>query len=220
MYKYTFLNYLIYNESEFNFSYDNNLSPEFLNLENKKRLKLDVVVLYSIFEEFEFITTHLKVPEIYRNQHAIDVAIYHTHVSKCLKPSIISNHIVIFNIYDSGIIINPYGIPFLNTALLLTSGGFITLSHKFLKKSNYFVSFIFLILTIVLSFIFMFCQFYEYKHAAVSMNDGAYGSIMFLATGFHGLHVIIGTVMLVVCLFKMYNYHFTPHNHIFFKCSI
>jgi len=105
-----------------------------------------------------------------------------------------------FNLYDHGVLMNPYKIPFLNTVILLTSGCILTTSHMFLRTESFYQSILSLSLTILLAFYFIFCQYYEYKNANFSINDGIYGSTFFMLTGFHGFHVIVGTLFLSVCL--------------------
>jgi len=76
-----------------------------------------------------------------------------------------------------------------------------------------------LILTIFLALIFTMLQAYEYKEASFNISDGIYGSTFFMATGFHGFHVIIGTIFLTVCLFRLINYHFTTTHHFGFEAA-
>ena len=77
-----------------------------------------------------------------------------------------------------------------------------------------------LMLTIALGLIFTLIQYYEYKHATFTISDSVYGSTFFLTTGFHGLHVIIGTLFLIVCLFRGYAYHFTLTHHVGLESAI
>jgi cytochrome c oxidase subunit 3 len=103
------------------------------------------------------------------------------------------------NVFNKGVLLNPYKFPLLNTAILLTSGAFLTVCHNYLRIEKFLRSIIFLAITIFFAFCFIGCQFYEYVHAAFSINDGIYGSLFFMLTGFHGFHVIVGTVFLLVC---------------------
>lgn len=116
-------------------------------------------------------------------------------------------------IYSEGVLIDPFGIPFVNTLLLLSSGCTITACHKFLKSRKYFYSICTLGFTIFLGILFLVCQYFEYGNAQFSINDGVYGSLFFLLTGFHGLHVIIGIIFLIVCLVRFINQHFSPVIH-------
>ena len=102
-------------------------------------------------------------------------------------------------------IMGAWGIPALNTAILLTSGVTITIAHHALKANQRGVLNLFLALTVILGFIFLGFQAYEYSHAYTELNlklntAGIYGSTFFMLTGFHGLHVTIGAIMLTVIL--------------------
>jgi cytochrome c oxidase subunit 3 len=77
-----------------------------------------------------------------------------------------------------------------------------------------------LIITVVLGLIFTFLQALEYYEAPFTIADSVYGSTFFVATGFHGLHVIIGTLFLIVCLFRTIDHHFTKHHHNGFEAAI
>jgi cytochrome c oxidase subunit 3 len=76
-----------------------------------------------------------------------------------------------------------------------------------------------LLMTVLLGLTFSFCQLYEYKTASFSINDGIYGSVFYMATGFHGLHVFIGTIMLIVCFFRAKREHFSRTQHVGFEIS-
>jgi len=76
-----------------------------------------------------------------------------------------------------------------------------------------------LILTVILALIFTGLQIFEYLEAAFNISDGVYGSTFYLATGFHGFHVIIGTTFLIVCLFRLIKYHFTTTHHFGFEAA-
>ena len=124
------------------------------------------------------------------------------------------------NIYDSGVLMNPYKIPFLNTVILLTSGAVLTSSHMFLRSEEFDKAVTALGGTIVLAFYFIFCQYYEYTHATFSINDGIYGSTFFMLTGFHGFHVIVGTIFLIVCFGRFCFFHYTRTDHLSFESAI
>lgn len=115
---------------------------------------------------------------------------------------------------------DPFQIPLLNTAILLSSGATVTWSHHALINGNRKESITALILTIVLGLIFTSLQGWEYYEASFSIADSVYGTTFFVATGFHGLHVIIGTTFLIVCFFRLINYHFTKHHHNGYEASI
>ena len=76
-----------------------------------------------------------------------------------------------------------------------------------------------LFLTIILGLFFTGLQAVEYSHAAFSFTDGIYPSVFFMATGFHGFHVIVGTIFLIVCFFRGYLGHFTPDQHFGFEAA-
>jgi heme/copper-type cytochrome/quinol oxidase subunit 3 len=77
-----------------------------------------------------------------------------------------------------------------------------------------------LVVTIVYGVLFSLIQGYEYQQATFSINDGAYTSVFYMLTGFHGLHVFIGTVFLLICLIRHKNYQFFKKHHIGFACAI
>jgi cytochrome c oxidase subunit 3 len=115
----------------------------------------------------------------------------------------------------------PWGIPSINTLLLLSSGATLTWAHWGLMKNQRTQLCIGLFLTVLLGAIFMGFQVYEYSHAYQEMNlklsTGAYGSTFYMLTGFHGFHVTIGAIMLTVMLFRSLKGHFTPENHFAFE---
>jgi len=121
--------------------------------------------------------------------------------------------------FSSGLLINPYKIPLLNTALLLTSGALLTLSHLFLRLEIFKWSKIFIILTIIFGIYFFYFQACEYLETGFSINDGIYGSLFFVLTGLHGVHVIIGTLFLIVCCIRLFYSHFTSGNHFAFEAA-
>nr|WBU10776.1 cytochrome c oxidase subunit 3 [Malassezia dermatis] len=116
--------------------------------------------------------------------------------------------------------INPFELPLLNTILLLTSGATVTYSHHALINKNRKGAISGLILTILLAVVFTVCQGIEYINAPFSIADGVYGSTFFLSTGFHGFHVILGTLMLAVALGRLIQYHFTSTHHVGYESSI
>jgi cytochrome c oxidase subunit 3 len=115
----------------------------------------------------------------------------------------------------------PWGIPALNTALLLTSGITLTVAHHAIQAGNRATLNLFLALTFILGFIFMGFQAYEYIHAYNELNltleSGIYGTTFYLLTGFHGLHVTLGAIMLLVIWLRCLRGHFTAENHFAFE---
>ena len=105
---------------------------------------------------------------------------------------------------------DPWHLPLLNTLLLLTSGTTVTWAHHALLENDRQGLKYGLILTILLGATFTCVQAWEYSHAAFSFAGNIYGATFFMATGFHGFHVLIGTIFLIVCLLRAYAGHFTP----------
>ena len=114
---------------------------------------------------------------------------------------------------------NPWGLPLLNTIILLLSGCTVTWAHHALLKNDRRGLIIGLALTVVLGMSFTALQALEYSHAAFSFAGHTYGSTFFMATGFHGWHVIIGTVFLAVCLIRAIRGAFTPQQHFGFEAA-
>ena len=112
---------------------------------------------------------------------------------------------------------DPWHLPLLNTLLLLTSGTTVTWAHHALLEGDRKGLKYGLILTVVLGACFTCVQAYEYAHAAFPFSGNMYGATFFMATGFHGFHVLVGTVFLLVCLFRAYAGHFTPTQHLGFE---
>jgi len=115
------------------------------------------------------------------------------------------------------------GIPLLNTIILLTSGGTLTLAHHALKAGHRGALNFWLLVTILLGFCFLGFQAYEYHHAYTELNlklsTGVYGSTFFMLTGFHGLHVTIGAIMLSVMLGRALKGHFNAGHHFGFEAA-
>ena len=117
-------------------------------------------------------------------------------------------------------VVNPWKIPLLNTVLLLTSGASVTWAHHSIvwgSKSNTSIA---LICTIFLATIFTLLQVFEYISSTFTISDSVYGSTFYMATGFHGFHVFVGTCFLFVCLVRLYLNHFTQQQHLGFEAAI
>jgi cytochrome c oxidase subunit 3 len=117
--------------------------------------------------------------------------------------------------------IGAWGIPAINTLLLLTSGVTITLSHHALKVNDQKNTVMWLAATVLLGIVFLGFQGYEYLHAYRDLNltleSGIYGSTFFMLTGFHGMHVTLGTIMLFVIMIRAAKGHFTADKHFAFE---
>jgi len=133
-------------------------------------------------------------------------------------------------------VINPWEVPFINTLILLTSGASITWAHHALLTSDSALQLhhagektgschartqvIYgLVVTILLALVFTALQAMEYVEAGFTLSDSVYGSTFYMATGFHGLHVIIGTIFLIVCLARAYAHHFSKSHHFGFEAA-
>ena len=119
--------------------------------------------------------------------------------------------------------IPAFGLPAINTLLLLSSGVTVTIAHHALKQGNRKGLIVWLFATVALGLIFLCVQAYEFSHAYKDLNltlgSGAYGSTFFMLTGFHGLHVTIGAIMLSVIWVRSLKGHFTPQHHFAFEAA-
>jgi len=120
-------------------------------------------------------------------------------------------------------VLDPWHLPLVNTLILLTSGTTVTWAHHALLNNDREGLKWGLVATVALGVLFTSIQGYEYAHAAFAFNrdngGNIYGSTFFMATGFHGFHVIIGTIFLTVCLFRAMAGHFTPKQHFGFEAA-
>lgn len=128
-------------------------------------------------------------------------------------------------------LLDPYSIPLLNTLILLTSGVWITYNHTVLLINSHniyqYIEPVYkkdiiksLICTIFLGIIFSFFQYFEYINSSFDISDSIYGSTFYMTTGFHGLHVLIGTIFLFICLIRFYYDHLNPERHVSFELAI
>jgi cytochrome c oxidase subunit 3 len=116
-------------------------------------------------------------------------------------------------------VLNPWGFPLLNTLILLCSGTTVTWAHHSLIHGDRQGLKLGLLLTILLGLTFTGVQGYEYAHAPFAFKGSIYGSTFFMATGFHGFHVIVGTIFLIVCLLRSLRGDFTPKQHFGFEAA-
>ena len=114
---------------------------------------------------------------------------------------------------------DPWSVPLINTLILLSSGATVTAAHHALLKNNRRGLIMWLAATVLLGASFTALQAMEYSEAAFSYGGHIYGSTFFMATGFHGAHVIIGTIFLLVCLLRAMKGHFTPKQHFGFEAA-
>ena len=116
-------------------------------------------------------------------------------------------------------VFEAFDVPFLNTMILLLSGCTVTWAHHCLLEGDQRNTVLGLGLTVVLGMLFTSLQAYEYIHATFGFRDGIYSSTFYMATGFHGFHVIIGTCFLTVCFFRAVKGHFKPDHHFGFEAA-
>jgi heme/copper-type cytochrome/quinol oxidase subunit 3 len=102
----------------------------------------------------------------------------------------------------------PLGVPFLNTLILLSSGVRVTFSHHYFLCGNYMGGLLGLVFTLFLGAYFTAVQALEYYESFFCFRDSCYGRVFFIGTGFHGLHVLVGTVFLFVCFLRFYRLKF------------
>ena len=114
---------------------------------------------------------------------------------------------------------DPFTVPLLNTLILLLSGVTVTWAHHALREGDRQNLVRGLAITVALGILFTSFQAYEYINAPFNFTDGIYPSTFFMATGFHGFHVIIGTIFLIVCLIRAKRGHFTPEHHFGFEAA-
>ena len=138
------------------------------------------------------------------------VAFFWAYYSAALFPSVIFDGIwPPANIHPPA----PFGLPFVMTLILLTSGVTVTWAHHAIQHNQQRNMVRALAVTVVLGLCFTLCQIHEYVHADFSLSSGMFGSTFYMATGFHGLHVIIGSIFLAVCLSRARQNQFTSETH-------
>jgi cytochrome c oxidase subunit 3 len=116
-------------------------------------------------------------------------------------------------------VLDPFHLPLYNTIILLLSGTTVTWAHHALLHKDRKGLVWGLTLTVALGLLFSMVQAYEYIHAPFGFKDSIYGATFFMATGFHGFHVIIGTIFLLVCLLRAMRGDFTPKHHFGFEAA-
>jgi len=117
------------------------------------------------------------------------------------------------------LIFDPWDIPFINTCILLLSGAAITAAHNYVLLENYKKAKKSFIYTLTYAVFFLSFQYYEYMNAAFNISDSIYGATFFMTTGFHGFHVVIGTIFIFVCFIRLLNNQFTSKHHVGFEAA-
>ena len=117
------------------------------------------------------------------------------------------------------LVFNFLEVPLLNTLILLLSGATITWAHHSLMKGDYLDTILAFIYTIVLALLFISLQLLEYVEAEFTISDSIYGSTFFMATGFHGFHVFVGTCFIIVCFIRHLKTHFSKNHHFGFEAA-
>jgi cytochrome c oxidase subunit 3 len=116
--------------------------------------------------------------------------------------------------------VNPFELPLLNTVILLSSGATVTYAHHSLIQGNRNGTLYGLIGTVILAIVFTALQGIEYTVSSFTISDGAFGSCFYFGTGFHGLHVMIGTAFIAVGLWRVFSYHSTDNHHLGLEAGI
>nr|WHN78750.1 cytochrome c oxidase subunit III [Hyalurgus flavipes] len=139
-------------------------------------------------------------------------AFFHSSLSSSIELGVIWPPLGIYSF-------NPFQIPLLNTVILLTSGITVTWAHHSLMENNHSQATQGLFFTVILGIYFTMLQAYEYIEAPFTIADSIYGSTFFMSTGFHGIHVLIGTTFLLICLIRHLNNHFSMNHHFGFEAA-
>lgn len=116
-------------------------------------------------------------------------------------------------------VLSAWEVPFLNTLILLSSGASVTWAHHAIIVGDRKGTINALLVTVALAVVFTALQGFEYVNAGFTISDSVYGSTFYMATGFHGFHVFIGTCFLTVCLVRVIQYHFTKQHHFGFEAA-
>nr|YP_010874767.1 cytochrome c oxidase subunit III [Facelina bostoniensis]WGV42889.1 cytochrome c oxidase subunit III [Facelina bostoniensis] len=116
-------------------------------------------------------------------------------------------------------VLSAFQVPLLNTSVLLLSGVSITWAHHSLEANHNKSALQGLLITVILGVYFLTLQYAEYAESAFSIADSVYGATFFIATGFHGMHVLVGASFLFVCLLRMMSFHFNGHHHLGFLAA-
>nr|ADA69794.1 cytochrome c oxidase subunit III [Janira maculosa] len=139
-------------------------------------------------------------------------AFFHSSLSPCLELGAIWPPMGVYAL-------DPFGVPLLNTVILLSSGVTVTWAHHSLLEQNFKEAKESLFITIILGAYFTRVQVMEYFDSSFSLADSVYGSIFFVATGFHGFHVFIGASFLAVVFYRLWKSHFSSEHHFGFEAA-
>jgi cytochrome c oxidase subunit 3 len=177
------------------------------------------IAFFAAFFGALFYMRVLSVPEL--GGYDVDVTLYKDFIGSW--PSTGPGGITVNGEYKPGPLhpMGAWGLPAINTALLLTSGATITWAHWGLIKNNRKQLVVGMALTVLLGIAFLACQALEYHEAytemGLTLSSGAYGASFFMLTGFHGFHVLLGTIMLIVITLRCMKGHFSPEHHFGFE---
>jgi cytochrome c oxidase subunit 3 len=116
--------------------------------------------------------------------------------------------------------LDPWGLPLWNTTILLSSGVTVTVAHRAVFTGDYNTAVYSLTATLFYAILFTTVQLFEYNTAPFFLNDGIFGSLFYMLTGFHGIHVVVGTLFLIVCHYRLVTYKFTIRQHLGLECGI
>lgn len=116
--------------------------------------------------------------------------------------------------------LDPWSLTLVNTLILLSSGYALTWSHRAIPTLKRNSTINGCLVTVFYGILFTCIQYYEYSSSSFRINESIFGSLFYMLTGFHGLHVLIGSIFLIVGLFRSLNYQFTNNHHVGYECSI
>ena len=117
------------------------------------------------------------------------------------------------------LLFSPWDVPLLNTLILLLSGATITVCHLYIQTNNREESIVWFLATILLAIAFLLFQLFEYSEASFDISDGIYATTFYLCTGFHGFHVLVGTIMLITTFLRLLFGQLSPAHHFGFEAS-
>lgn len=180
---------------------------------------LSEVMFFAAFFGALFYARVLSVPWLSGEGHGVVTHQFLWPAFKASWPMAVMPNPTNFTAYKDTV--PAFGVPAVNTLILLTSGLTVTFAHWALKKAQRTHLSAWLAATVALGALFVYLQAGEYHHAytelSLKLSSGIYGSTFFMLTGFHGFHVTMGTVMLAVILFRSLKGHFTKNDHFAFE---